>query len=273
MRVLSRRADEKIFPAGDEMLLGTCETVENLKLDYSRKRGGRCYKEFPILDRKNSSFLRLPDHRIVKKANAIKCEDRKLVLIRTEGNNTIIVLKNGTTKTTVMEDKSEEIIREIGELTGIASEIIHDHDKLLHPLALLEIVSEVAKPLQDLNQIHQLGDENVLVGVGRAVAAVVTVATKSSGWLLKKMGETISDLVENVADGSSKIVTSTTKGAARIVDSAGGAVEKVELGFSGIVEKFLGGFLPVCNTLAVLGIIAYLYYKHRGIQKLELVDM
>ena len=79
--------------------------------------------------------------------------------------------------------------------------------------------------------------------------------------------------VLNVADGSSKIVTSTTKGTAEIVDSAGGAVEKVELGFTEIIEKFLGGFLPLCNTLAILGVIAYIYYKHRSIQKLELVDL
>ena len=58
-----------------------------------------------------------------------------------------------------------------------------------------------------------------------------------------------------------------------VVSSTGRAVEEAEMGFSEIVSKFLGGFVPLKNSLLIVGLVVFLWYRHNHIQRLEVVEL
>ena len=97
--------------------------------------------------------------------------------------------------------------------------------------------------LQKLTEIHESGEGNILSGIGQTISAVNKEDVKDSGYLLSKMGDTISSLFEHVADGSAKVMKSTAGGAATIINSTGDALESVETGFLEGVEKIFGGII------------------------------
>ena len=121
----------------------------------------------------------------------------------------------------------------------------------------------------ELQQIHELGNGGLLAGIGRTVSAVFSAATKSSGYLIKKLGETVSNLFEGVATGSSKIVKTTANGVATLVKSTGEAVEETEEGLSHIISRIFGGLVPMVNSIIIIEIIVYLWFKQVRIQRIE----
>ena len=61
----------------------------------------------------------------------------------------------------------------------ISNTIENDKEETLLPLSLLQTITKANTPLIELRRIHELGEGGILAGIGRTVAAVINVATKS----------------------------------------------------------------------------------------------
>ena len=247
-----------------------------MKINFNRSIDDKCYEEFPILNntKVKQAFLRLPDHRLILEGTEIKCNQKKTVFIKTTKNSMVIVFHNGSTKGTEFNSAQEEETITIHEdMQGISNTIENDKVETLLPLSLLQIITKANTPLIELRQIHEQGEGGIMAGVGRTVAAVINVVTKSSGYLLQKLGSTVTNLFEGVTNGSTRIMKLTSKGVSMVVSSTGRAVEEAEMGFSEIVSKFLGGFMPLTNSLLIVGLVVYLWYRHNHIQRLKAVEL
>jgi hypothetical protein len=267
--MISRRQGVTLVAKGDAFLLAECQTilipVQDLTLN--RTIGEICYKHFPILNGNRSmGFLRLPDHKLVKSSPKRTCSRTDMIFINDVENKTYLITVNATLREVNVSLIDDELESNIEDIFGYAEELVEHNDELLDQPTLLELISETSAPLEQLQELHDIGHGDIHVGVAEIFGAVFEAAGQAGGYLMKAFSSVVTKVVTSLSSGASKLVKSTAEGGATLITSAGSSIEQVEEGLASI----LSSFLPWVNSAIILAILGYLYWVKRDIPRLTL---
>jgi hypothetical protein len=269
--MISRQPGITLTPKGDAFLIGRCKvlTIELENLNTDRKIGEICYKFIPIeIENKTRGYLRLPDHKLVKTSPKTPCEKDEVVFLRDNMNITYMVQFNTTLKRVNISSLDDEIQDNIHEVYGYAKDLVESPDDLLDQLSLLEIISQTAAPLEQLQRLHAIGGGQLETGIAAIFGSICEAAAEAGGYLIKALSGAVTHVVASLASGASKLVKTGAKGGATLISSAGEGLENVEEGLGAL----LSSFLPWLNLAIILAHLAYTVYDKK-LRKLPNINL
>lgn len=214
-------------PLGDIIFTKKCKKFANLSLNSKREINEQCFEEFPTKIGKNSKFLRLPDQRLIENPTRFKCKAIQSIFITGESRVTILVHPEGEIEYVSLSESIIDHIIGLENVSGVSFKLSSSQDSTIYPITLLQIILRVKTPLYDLNQLHEHGNGNFLVGMGMFVAHIFRTAVKGAGSLLNSVGDTFVHLLKGVSNGTAKATLASSDGISKIISTTGNATKEI----------------------------------------------
>ena len=224
-----------------------CKPILNYRIITTRRIKSTCYHHFPVkLPYKNATyFLKISNCHLLSNSPKIKCSIRPLIIYLKDSNGKYFLISaNGTvTPVPVLEDAAPELPAfQTTRLHGHDNRLlIHSPDKL-EPYTVLEIFSNIHDAMQELRDLQMdNGDEDTLLGTGRALDATLQSAAQGGSSIIKTIGGAIHDTLNDVGDLDEKVMGSLREAASKVIQSTGHAVKDSATVIGNIFHSILGG--------------------------------